>query len=156
LKWREVINFWTAWQHYASRQAAWFMLRSLWFVSSRQQWSAPLAISSQLQLVSSVVHHGAVYFRAWHPVKYGSSWKCRRKFQHIFHERKSSQQTIHNLMTKLRTGLSIDEKQKHWRRMPTEQKLDDIGARIEHIPRKSLKHLAQETGVSKSSAITVT
>jgi DeoR/GlpR family transcriptional regulator of sugar metabolism len=34
----------------------------------------------------------------------------------------------------------------------TEEKLDDIGARLEHTPRKSLKRLAQETGVSKSSA----
>jgi hypothetical protein len=34
----------------------------------------------------------------------------------------------------------------------TDEKLDDIGARLEHIPRKSLKCLAQETGVSKSSA----
>jgi hypothetical protein len=30
--------------------------------------------------------------------------------------------------------------------------LDDIAARIEHTPRKSLKSLTQETGVSKSSA----
>jgi hypothetical protein len=34
----------------------------------------------------------------------------------------------------------------------TEEKLDDIGARLEHTPRKSLKRLAQETGMSKSSA----
>jgi hypothetical protein len=36
--------------------------------------------------------------------------------------------------------------------MLTEEKLDDIGARFEHTPRKSLKHLAQKTGMSKSSA----
>jgi hypothetical protein len=36
--------------------------------------------------------------------------------------------------------------------MLTEDKLDDIGARLEHTPRKSLKRLAQETGASKSSA----
>jgi hypothetical protein len=34
----------------------------------------------------------------------------------------------------------------------TEEKLDDIWARLEHTPRKSLKRLAQETGVSKSNA----
>jgi hypothetical protein len=34
----------------------------------------------------------------------------------------------------------------------TEEKLDDIGDRLEHTPRKSLKCLAQETGMSKSSA----
>jgi hypothetical protein len=43
----------------------------LWFISCGQQLSAPLAICSQLQLVSSVVRPGAVYFRAtcisvWH------------------------------------------------------------------------------------------
>jgi predicted transcriptional regulator len=49
-------------------------------------------------------------------------------------------------------GLLIDEKQKHKRWVFTEEKLDDIEARLEYTPRKSLKHLAQETGVSKSSA----
>jgi hypothetical protein len=33
-----------------------------------------------------------------------------------------------------------------------EEKLNDIGGRLEHAPRKSLKHLARETGVSKSNA----
>jgi hypothetical protein len=33
-----------------------------------------------------------------------------------------------------------------------EERLGDMGDRLEHTPRKSLKHLAQETGVSKSSA----
>jgi hypothetical protein len=35
------------------------------------------------------------------------------------------------------------------------EKLDDIGARLEHAPRKSLKRLAQETGVSTYSAVLV-
>jgi hypothetical protein len=38
----------------------------------------------------------------------------------------------------------------------TEEKLDDIGATLEYTPRKSLKRLAQETGVSKSSTRTAT
>jgi hypothetical protein len=38
----------------------------------------------------------------------------------------------------------------------TKKKLDDVGARLEHTPRKSLEHLAEETGVSKSSARTAT
>jgi hypothetical protein len=33
-----------------------------------------------------------------------------------------------------------------------EEKLDDIGARRRHTPRRSLKRLAQETGGSKCSA----
>jgi hypothetical protein len=57
-----------------------------------------------------------------------------------------------NLVNKLRTTrLLIDKKQKHKRRVLTEEKLDGIGARHEHTPRKSLKSLAQETDVSKSS-----
>jgi hypothetical protein len=55
-------------------------------------------------------------------------------------------------MNKLRTtGLLIDKKTKHKRRVLTE-KLDDTEGRLEHAPRKSLKRLAQETGVSMSSA----
>jgi hypothetical protein len=53
-------------------------------------------------------------------------------------------------------GLLIDKKMKHKHRLLTEEKLDDIGARLEHTPRKSLKHLAQEIGMSKSSAKTAT
>jgi hypothetical protein len=41
---------------------------------------------------------------------------------------------------------------KHKRRVLTEEKLDDIGTRLEHTPRKSLKRLAQEANVSNSSA----
>jgi transposase len=50
-----------------------------------------------------------------------------------------SRQTIHNLVNKLRsTGLLIDKRQKNKNEMLTEKKLDDIGARLEHTPRKSL------------------
>jgi hypothetical protein len=48
-------------------------------------------------------------------------------------------------------GLLIDKKQKHKFQVHTE-KVDEIGARLEYTSRKSLEHLAQETGVSKSSA----
>jgi hypothetical protein len=34
----------------------------------------------------------------------------------------------------------------------TEETLDDIGAKLEISPRKSLKQLVQETGVSRTSA----
>jgi hypothetical protein len=60
---------------------------------------------------------------------------------------------IHNLAIKLRTTwLSTDEKKKHERWVLTEEKLDAIGARLEPTPRKSLKRLAQETGLSKPNA----
>jgi hypothetical protein len=49
-----------------------------------------------------------------------------------------------------------DKKQKHKCQVLTEGKLDDIGARLEHTPGKSLKQLAQETGVSKSSGRSTT
>jgi hypothetical protein len=49
-------------------------------------------------------------------------------------------------------GRLIDKKQKHNHRVFTEEKLDDIMARLEHTPRKSWKQPTQETGVSKSSA----
>jgi hypothetical protein len=85
-------------------------------------------------------------------VKYGSARKCRRKFQHKFcDERVPSRQTVHNLVNKLRTtGLLIDKKQKYKCRVHTKEKLDDVGARLEHTPRKSMKHLAQVTGVYKN------
>jgi transposase len=68
-----------------------------------------------------------------------------------------SRQTVHNLVNELRTmGLLIDEKQKHKRRALTEEKLDDTGARLEHMPRISLKRLSQETRLSKSNARTAT
>jgi hypothetical protein len=55
-----------------------------------------------------------------------------------------------NLVNKLRTmRLFIDKKQNHGPRVLTEEKLDDIGARLEHTHRKSLKSLAQDTNVSK-------
>jgi hypothetical protein len=49
-------------------------------------------------------------------------------------------------------GLLVDKKEKHKSKVLTEENLDDIGARLERTPRKSLKRLAQETEVSKSGA----
>jgi RNA polymerase-binding transcription factor DksA len=62
-------------------------------------------------------------------VTYRSAGKCRRKFRRNFHdERVRSRQTIHNSVNKLRTtGLLIDKKTKHKRRVLTEM-LDHIGA----------------------------
>jgi transposase len=89
-------------------------------------------------------------------VKYGFTGNCQRKFRRKFcDERVSSRQTIHNLVNKLRTtGLLIDKKTKHKRPVLAEEKLDDTGARLEHTPRKSLKHLAEGTGVSKNGNTT--
>jgi hypothetical protein len=85
-------------------------------------------------------------------VKYRSARKCWRKLR-----RKFPDERVHNLVNKLRTkGLLIDKKQKNKRRVLTEEKLDDIGAKLEHAPRKSSKPLTQETGVPKPSARTAT
>ncbi|PNF37975.1 hypothetical protein B7P43_G02365 [Cryptotermes secundus] len=46
-------------------------------------------------------------------------------------------------------GLLIHQKQKHKHWVLTEKKLDDIGARLVHSPRKPLKRLGQEVGVSE-------
>jgi biotin operon repressor len=94
-----------------------------------------------------------VYLYVTH-VKYGSARKCRRKFRRKFRDEKvPGRQTIHKLVNELRTtGLLIGKKQKRKHRVLTEKKLDGIGARPEHTHRKSLKRLAQETGVSESSA----
>jgi hypothetical protein len=82
--------------------------------------------------------------------KYRSARKCRRKF---CDERVPSRQTIHNLVNKLRSmGLLINKKQKRKCRVLNEEKLDDIGARLAHAPKKSLKCLSQVTAVSMSSA----
>jgi hypothetical protein len=46
----------------------------------------------------------------------------------------------------------MDTKQKRKCQVLTDEKLDDTEVSFQHAPRKSLKHLAQETGVSKSSS----
>jgi hypothetical protein len=59
---------------------------------------------------------------------------------------------MHSLVNKLGTkGLLIVKKTEHKRRVLIE-KSDDIGVRLEHISRKSLKRLVQETAVSAFSA----
>ncbi|KAJ4428890.1 hypothetical protein ANN_25883 [Periplaneta americana] len=45
---------------------------------------------------------------------------------------------------------------KQQRRVLTEEKLDEVGARLEHSPRKSLRRLAQEVNISKTSAFVAT
>jgi hypothetical protein len=113
----------------------------------------PWAICPQLT-GSSVARHGSPYFRGtcisvWH-IKYRYAVNCPRKFRD---ERTPSWQTIYNFVSKLRTtGLWIDTKPTPKRRLLSVETLEDIGARLEHTPRKSVKRLTEDTGVSKSSA----
>jgi hypothetical protein len=82
-------------------------------------------------------------------IKFGSARKCRRKFHRkIRDERIPSRQSVHNFLNTLRTRRRLQTRNVN---ISAEEKLDDIGARLEHKPRKSLKRLAPETGVSKSS-----
>jgi hypothetical protein len=53
-----------------------------------------------------------------------------------------------------RTGSLVDKKPHRKRTVLTEDKLDNIGARLEASPRKSLRRIAQETRVSETSART--
>jgi len=91
-------------------------------------------------------------------VKTGSARKARRKFRRKFPDATvPHRETVHRIVNKVRqTGSVLDKKPESKRRVLTEKKLDEIGARLEHTPWKSLRHLAQETGVSKSSARTAT
>jgi hypothetical protein len=92
-----------------------------------------------------VLRHGAVFleqrvFLYDTYVKDGSTRKCWGKSRD---ERVPSRQTFHNLVNKHRTtGLLIHGKRKYMRRVLTEDKIDDTGARLEHTPRKSLKRQA--------------
>ena len=49
------------------------------------------------------------------------------------------------------TGSVKNRKENRRRHVFKEETLDEIGERLEHTPQKSLKRLAQETGVSVSS-----
>ena len=78
----------------------------------------------------------------------------RHKFREKFPERPvPAASTIRRLYKKfIRTGSVNDEKPKRKRRILTEEKLVDIAKRLAHAPQKTLKRLAQETGISRSSA----
>jgi hypothetical protein len=57
---------------------------------------------------------------------------------------------IHKLTKKVSsTGSLLDKKPAKKCHVLTEEKLDEIGARLEHTPQKSLRCLAQETSILK-------
>jgi transposase len=91
-------------------------------------------------------------------VKSGSTRKVKRRFRRKFQDvTVPHRKTIHRIVNKVRqTGSLMDRKPKHKRRVLTEEKLDEIGARLEETPWKTLRRLAQETGISESSARTAT
>jgi transposase len=86
-------------------------------------------------------------------VKCNSARKCQRQFVRKFPGvRVPHRNTIQNLVNKVRTtGVITDLKPERTRRVLTEEKLDDIATLLEHSPHKTFKHVAEETGVSKST-----
>jgi hypothetical protein len=60
-----------------------------------------------------------------------------------------------NLLTVRSTGSLLVKKPAKKCCVITEEKVDKIRARLEHTPQKSLRHLAQETGILKSSSAKV-
>jgi hypothetical protein len=61
--------------------------------------------------------------------------------------------TILRLVKKVRsTGSFLDKKYTRQNAVLTDETLDEIGARLEHSPRKSLARLAQQAQVSKTTA----
>jgi hypothetical protein len=87
-------------------------------------------------------------------VKTNSYKSCRRKFRRKFPGTTCpSGDTISKLVKKVRThGILIDRKLLKRNRVLTEEKLDSIGHRLENSPRKSLRRLARQCGVSVGSA----
>ena len=82
---------------------------------------------------------------------------CRevvRRFQAYYPGmRVPSREAVRLLVNKFReTGSILDKKRNVKQHVLTEQKLEEIGERLENSPQKSLRRLAQETDISKASA----
>ena len=61
--------------------------------------------------------------------------------------------TVRKRVTKFReTGSILDKKQRVNKRVLTEEKLDEVGERLEHTLQKSLQRLVQETEIFMTSA----
>jgi hypothetical protein len=70
--WNEAksLILWTAWRHYVSRPSVRFMLGTLFMICRLCAAVISSINRSQLQLVSGVLRHGTIYFRA----TYVSAW----------------------------------------------------------------------------------
>jgi hypothetical protein len=104
--------------------------------------------------VSSQIHYSTVCVLVQIYFRYEFSRKCRSIFRCQFPgERFPCKRSTHNIVNKLKTtGSMLDRKPDRKRNLLTEEKLDDIGTRLETSPRRSLIRLAQETCVSEKSA----
>jgi hypothetical protein len=89
-------------------------------------------------------------------VKKNTYKSCRRKFHLKFPDTTClSGDTVSKLVKKVQThGILIDRKPLKRNHVLTEEKVDDIGLRLENPPKKSLRRLALQSGVSVCSAWT--
>ncbi|XP_069683645.1 uncharacterized protein [Periplaneta americana] len=80
--------------------------------------------------------------------------EVRQRFLTEFPEvRLPSREAVRKLVNKLReTGSILDKKRRVKRRVLTEEKVGEVGERLEHSPQKSLLRIAQETAISMTSA----
>ena len=87
-------------------------------------------------------------------VKTDSCREVVRRFITQFPDvRRPNRDTVRQLVNKMReTGSLLNKKKRIRKRVLTEEKLDEIGERLEHTPTKSLRRLGQEARISKSSA----
>jgi hypothetical protein len=87
-------------------------------------------------------------------VKKKSYKSCRRRFHHRYPGvRIPASSTILRLVRKvLSAGCFVDKKYTRQNAVLTEETLDEIGARLEHSPHKSLAQFAQQAQVSKTTA----
>jgi oligoribonuclease NrnB/cAMP/cGMP phosphodiesterase (DHH superfamily) len=83
-----------------------------------------------------------------------SATKCHRKCHHKFLRNIVPNITgIHELIKKDRsTGALLDKKPDEKHHVLTKEKLRETDATLEHIPQKSLRRFAKETGISNISA----
>jgi transposase len=86
-------------------------------------------------------------------VKNKSYKSCKRRFHRRYPGvRIPASSTILRLVKKVRsTGSFLDKKYTRQNAVLTDETLDEIGARLEHSPRKSLTRLAQQAQVSKTT-----
>jgi hypothetical protein len=91
-------------------------------------------------------------------MKTNSYKSCGRKFRRKLPDTTCpSGDTISKLVKQVRThGNLIDRMQLKRNRVLTKEELDDIGRRLENSRRKSLRRLAQQSGVSVGSVWTAT
>jgi translation elongation factor EF-G len=84
-------------------------------------------------------------------VKCGSAIRRRRKFRRIFPGNiVPSTRGFHELTkTVWTTRALLDKKYTRKRRVLAKEKIDEIGAKLDHTPQKSQRSLAQETDISK-------